>query len=526
MRHYIRKNKLLLFWEIIAATGHAVSDALLAFSMGNMTNAAVDGQLHSLLLSSAACVVCLIGIYLFYVLEMHLRKKISGKCICAIKEDIYDAMAKRGISLLHEKTDSYYLNLLRGDMEILERDYFDSLWRGINLTIQTVFCVVALFFVSAKLVLIFSLLCILPQLTSRLFQKPLSIRKNDFSSQNTRCIQAGKEYIEGFDTLLLFSHYKTFIARLLREDNALEDRRREKDVCQIKVSYGVTTINMISQILCMAAAAYFVAIGELRFGALTASTQLPNYTFTPLNTVINCVLSALSTRDIRSKVVQLVSEPISSGEKAFVSGDIIFSNVSAGYGEKVVVHNFSYALPLGGKYAIIGGSGAGKSTIIKALVGSAKVSEGQITVGGIDVTDISPSELHKNILYVPQTPYLFEGTVLENISFFGDEASARVAALRAALSAELLNAQAGGDRGNMLSGGEMTRLSVARALCSEASIIIFDEPTSGLDPETAEDIENLLLSISNKTIIVITHNWDARYLQKFDDVITIGEAIE
>lgn len=217
MRHYIRKNKLLLFWEIIAATGHAVSDALLAFSMGNMTNAAVDGQLHSLLLSSAACVVCLIGIYLFYVLEMHLCKKISGKCICAIKEDIYDAMAKRGVSLLHEKTDSYYLNLLQGDMEILERDYFDALWRGINLTIQTVFCVVALFFVSAKLVLIFFLLCILPQLTSRLFQKPLSIRKNAFSSQNTRCIQAGKEYIEGFDTLLLFSHYKTFIARSIAE---------------------------------------------------------------------------------------------------------------------------------------------------------------------------------------------------------------------------------------------------------------------------------------------------------------------
>lgn len=234
----------------------------------------------------------------------------------------------------------------------------------------------------------------------------------------------------------------------------------------------------------------------------------------------------MSTRDIRSKVVQLVSEPASSGEKDFVSGDIIFSNVSAGYGEKVVLHNFSYALPLGGKYAIIGGSGAGKSTIIKALAGSAKVSEGQITVGGVDVTDISPSELHKNILYVPQTPYLFEGTVLENISFFGDEASARAAAIHAALSTELLNAQAGGDRGNMLSGGEMTRLSVARALCSEASIIIFDEPTSGLDPETAEDIENLLLSISNKTVIVITHNWDARYLQKFDDVITIGEASE
>lgn len=86
MRHYIRKNRLLLFWEIIAATGHAVSDALLAFSMGNMTNAAVDGQLHSLLLSSVACVVCLIGIYLFYVLEMHLRKKFPVNAFVPLKK--------------------------------------------------------------------------------------------------------------------------------------------------------------------------------------------------------------------------------------------------------------------------------------------------------------------------------------------------------------------------------------------------------------------------------------------------------
>ena len=73
-----------------------------------------------------------------------------------------------------------------------------------------------------------------------------------------------------------------------------------------------------------------------------------------------------------------------------------------------------------------------------------------------------------------------------------------------------------------LSGGEKTRLSVARALSSPASVLIFDEPTSGLDPETVSEIEQLILSIEGKTIFVSTHNWDKEYLSKFDEVIKVS----
>ncbi len=522
MIHYIKNHKLLLLGEISSATFHAIFDALLAFAMGYMTNSAIDGKLNDLLYSAIYCVICLIAIYVLYLLEINFRKKLSGKCICEIKHDIYTVLVDRGISSLHDKEDSYYLNLLQGDIDLLERDYFDSLWRAINLTIQTLFCMVALFFVSAKLFLIFSVLCIIPQLTSRGFQKPLSNIKDSFSKQNARSIQVGKEFIGGFDTLLFFSNHERFISRLLKEDKELEKKRKEKDVSQIKVSYGITTINMIAQILCMAAAAYFVAIGEIRFGALTTSTQLLNYTFTPLNTVINCALAVLSTNKIREKVIELVHSPGAKGNKKFIPGNIIFSNVTLGYHDKNVLSDFSYTFTLGRKYALIGSSGSGKSTLMKALLGSANVSKGNITIGSIDVNEISPYELHKNILYVPQIPYLFEGTVLENISFFGDDSRSLQSAKDASLPIELLESPAGGDRGNMLSGGEMTRISIARALCSDASILIFDEPTSALDPTTAKEIENLILSIPNKTVIVVTHNWSKDYLERFDDTINIS----
>ncbi len=524
MLYYIKRHKGLLLLEIMVATARAGCDVVLSFAMGYMTNAAVDRRISVLVWSSIICAGCLIALYLLYVLEITCRKQLSGKCLVEIKSDIYSALSTRGMAQFHEHTDSYYLNLLQGDMDLLERDYFDSLWRGINLAIQTAFCMVALVTVSIKLFVIFALVSIIPQVASRLFREPLINTKNAFSAQNSRCIQKSKEFICGFDTILFFSKQEVFISRLLKEDCLLERKRQERDVCNIKISYGTTTINMVAQIICMAAAAYFVATGELRFGALTTSTQLLNYTFTPLNTVITCALSVLSTKGIRSKFRNLIFAEQSKESNDFRKGDICFDHVTVGYGERDVIQNFSCQLRQGGTYAIVGDSGSGKSTLARAILGNVQVRKGAITIGDVDVRTVAPSELYRNVLYVPQSTFLFEGTVLENIGFFEAETLAAENALRAALPKDLLGAQAGGDRGKTMSGGEMTRLSIARALGSNASVLIFDEPTSGLDPNTAAEIERLIQNITGKTVLVITHNWNRKYLDGFDDVIHIGES--
>ena len=107
----------------------------------------------------------------------------------------------------------------------------------------------------------------------------------------------------------------------------------------------------------------------------------------------------------------------------------------------------------------------------------------------------------------------------DNISLFSGGAGADEAAAKAALPPSLLSEQAGGDRGAALSGGEKTRLAVARALCSPAEVLIFDEPASGLDPDTAGEVERAIGGISGRTVIVITHNWDEGYLGSFTGVI-------
>lgn len=152
-------------------------------------------------------------------------------------------------------------------------------------------------------------------------------------------------------------------------------------------------------------------------------------------------------------------------------------------------------------------------------MGTARVTSGSITIGGVDVGKMPLDELYRHVLYIPQDTFLFEGTVRDNISLFSGGAGADEAAAKAALPPSLLSEQAGGDRGAALSGGEKTRLAVARALCSPAEVLIFDEPASGLDPDTAGEIERAIGAISGRTVIVITHNWDEGYLGSFTGVI-------
>ena len=295
MSKYIFLLKCLLILELLISSLRGISEVILSFSMGGITNAAVDHNTNQLFLSSLICMSSLLAIYVFYVLENYLRKTLSGKCLYAIKKDLYESLSRKNEREFHHHPDSWYLNILQSDMDVLERDYFDAMWRMMNMFIQSLFCMIALAFVSVKLFVIFAIVSIIPEIISRFFKKPLAKTKDAFSKQNTICIQNQKDFISGFDTIFHFAKSHIFILKLLSEDKNLEQKRRKKDVYNVMASYGATTLNMIASILCMASAAYFVAAGELRFGDLTTSTQLLNYIFTPLNAAIGCFITVLTT---------------------------------------------------------------------------------------------------------------------------------------------------------------------------------------------------------------------------------------
>ncbi len=216
--------------------------------------------------------------------------------------------------------------------------------------------------------------------------------------------------------------------------------------------------------------------------------------------------------------------------------DLAIENLSFNYSEeKSALKNLSMNIPFQSKVAIVGATGAGKSTLVNLLTKLWDYNAGTIKIGGIDYSEIPQEKIRKVISVVPQKVSLFTGTLKENLLIANPNATEEEL-WQALEKAELknfadslpgkLNAPIG-EAGNMLSGGERKRLAIARALLKNSPIIICDEITSDLDAITERNIIRTLLNISTgKTVIFITHRLIE--LEKFDNIFVLlnGEIVE
>ena len=191
-----------------------------------------------------------------------------------------------------------------------------------------------------------------------------------------------------------------------------------------------------------------------------------------------------------------------------------FENVSFSYGDRLILKNLNFTLQPGRTTAIVGYSGGGKSTISKLLYRFYDVTSGRITYGGIDIRDLSQSELRSNIAVVPQDPVLFNESLEYNLKYGyinvqQDELRKviHLADLDNFISSLPLGIQTiVGERGLKLSGGEKQRVAIARALLKQPKIMIFDEATSALDSKTEKAIQRAIMTISaEKTCLIIAH---------------------
>ncbi len=220
--------------------------------------------------------------------------------------------------------------------------------------------------------------------------------------------------------------------------------------------------------------------------------------------------------------------------------EIAFESVSYTYGaqgegERAALKSVSFRLPVGKQTALIGHSGAGKSTVAALLLGFLTPSAGRITVGGVPLNDLPLAWWRDQVAWLPQKPYLFNGTILENIQHAKPSASeAEIkAAAQAALAHEfILSLPEGyqtriGERGARLSGGQAQRIALARAFLKNAPLIILDEATANLDPQTEAHINAALKRLcEGRTALIIAHRLGTVYQADQIVVLSGGQVAE
>jgi len=269
--------------------------------------------------------------------------------------------------------------------------------------------------------------------------------------------------------------------------------------------------------LVMAVGALLMFKGQLPVFYYIAFLLLTLTIYDPVLSLFTFIADLTRTTRSGRRIRALFDEkplPEPSKTEAPSGTEIVFKDVSFGYGDKEVLHHVNLTFPEKSVTALVGPSGSGKSTITRLIARFWDTNSGEVSFGGIPVREMSSEELLKNISMVFQDVYLFQDTIEGNIRMGRSNATHEEvveAAKKAACHDFIMSLPDGydtmvGEGGSTLSGGEKQRISIARALLKDAPVILLDEATSSLDPENEVLIQQAISAlVEDKTVVVIAH---------------------
>lgn len=306
-------------------------------------------------------------------------------------------------------------------------------------------------------------------------------------------------------------------------------------------SPSVTLLTEIGLLLVWAFGIWQVSRNEISVGVLTAFLAYISRFYTRLDSMSRIVSVTQKAASGAKRIfdildhVSSVPEPTNPVHLDKVTGQIEIRSAGFRYGNRAVIKDVNLTIAPGEMIGLVGHSGSGKSTLVNLMCRFYDVSAGSISLDGVNIRSLPISEYRRNIGLVLQEPFLFFGSIAENIAYGKPEASRAeiVAAARAAHAHEfILRLPHGydslvGERGHGLSGGERQRISIARALLIDPRILILDEATASVDTETEKEIQKALDNlVHGRTTIAIAHRLSTLHKANRLVVLDQGQIVE
>ena len=333
-------------------------------------------------------------------------------------------------------------------------------------------------------------------------------------------------HARALDSLLNYETVKYFTAEGRESadyDGSLarwEKARRMNRLSLFTLNSGQALIISVAMACMLMSAAHYVLTGEMTLGDFTLVNAFMFQLFLPLNFlgfVYREIKASVANIERMFVLLDIETDVPDNATKGLnvTRGEVVFDRVGFDYGNgRQVLNDLSFSVPAGKTLALVGGSGAGKSTITRLLFRFYDVTSGQIRIDGQGITDVSQTSLRQALGIVPQDTVLFNDTLRNNLLYAcpdASEADLQDVIQMASLDRLVAENPAGletvvGERGLKLSGGEKQRIAIARMLLKRPAIMVFDEATSSLDSETERSIMKEIRRVSEgHTALIIAH---------------------
>ncbi|HWS84884.1 MAG TPA: thiol reductant ABC exporter subunit CydC [Ktedonobacteraceae bacterium] len=488
-----------------------------------LVGAAATGTRAAQLVPALFLLGCLVGLQAIMAwVEMWLAHDLAYRVLAEIRTSLYQALDRLAPSYLLERRSGDLAAAAMSDVETLEWFYAHTVGSFVVAVIVAL-TVLLLLAVMHPLLPLVLLLPVVGVATVPFWFVRCAVRQGQ--ALRTYLGEVNAEVVDGVQGLreiVTFGQGTAQLNKLSRQNRMLlraqfaHGRRSglEGAITSILISLGLLSV--------LALAATFVAHGMLAASLLPVSVILAGSIFAPIMSVTNAArnMGIISASANRVFTVLHTPAPVEDHVTAPPSGPIEprvqFEQVTFRYGPELpeALTNVSFTLVPGETVALVGHSGAGKSTCAHLLLRFWDVQEGAITIGGHDLRDFPQATVRDLITLVPQDTYLFNASIAENIRLGKPQATdveVKEAAREALIHDFILTLPQGyatqvGERGAQLSGGQRQRIAIARAVLKDAPILVLDEAVSNLDTENERALQAAMTRLrARRTTLVIAH---------------------
>lgn len=534
MKKYLKSNMGYVVLAVLLGLLYSGLNVYVAIILQKVIDIAElkDMEMFVFLTIGTLAYVALLSLLKFLYLAM--TKYLVARIIKSLRKDVFNGIFSQNFIAYSKINNADYISALTNDVNVIEQDFilpFISITQNLFIFLFTTYFLIKLSVeVTISLSLCLVLMFLIPQLTGNLLQK----KQSKYSKQIAAFLEKTKDFFGGYEVIKSFNIYEIIKRKFNGENEKTAKVKFYKDrVFALNESLSFL-LSFVAQFAVLFVAAYLIIIDKITMGALVALVQLSGNFVNPVCEIMNCFAAIKSVEPIVKKLndfSQNKSQQKGKTPPAFEKA-LKMKNVSFSYGSDAapILDRVNIIFEKNKKYALLGESGCGKTTLIRLLTGYFSNYDGEILYDEKDLKDIDTSQMGEVVSVVHQNVFLFDESIYDNICLFKEYSDEQVKESITSSGVDLFLAEQKdgirtmvGEDANNLSGGQKQRIAVARALITKPQILIFDEGTSSLDLKTAHDIEERLLNIENLTMITITHNPNDDLLKKYNHVLKMKD---
>ena len=492
----------------------------------------------------AAALVALAGITLgravFGYIKEYRFDLTSSKIIVNLRKSLFDHIQKLSFSFFDQNNTGELMSRIKEDMENIMNAICYGFMLFLEQCIYFIIASVILFTINWKLALICLVTMPLIEYVVFKLEKSIGPTYEKISDQRAVLNTTAQQNIAGIRLVKAFGREKFEIQKFLQQNQENYDINFEQAKVMAKYNPAIEFLSNVVLVMVISFGGYFVIDGEISLGTLVAFSNYIFMLIWPMrmmgwltNVLAQC-LASIKKIDLIYKEEPVIKDCENPQKPDKVEGHVVLRDVGFEFAGSTVLKKVNIDAKPGSTVAIMGITGAGKSSLINLIGRYYDCSAGQVLFDGIDVKNMELSLLRQNVSMVMQDVFLFSDTIEENIRFGAGDVSEEefMAAARDAQVDEFVSQMPEGygtvigERGTGLSGGQKQRVSIARALVRNSKVLVMDDSTSALDMETEYNIQKAMERRKGITRFIIAHRISA--VKNADEILYFedGEIVE